>query len=69
MFFLALSGRPAAFVFSLVALLDILEGCTRAPAVVKKKKEKMKEKRRQKERQTEIDHGCPRNDILVLNST
>ena len=49
MFFLALSGRPAAFVFSLVALLDILEGCTRAPAVVKKKKEKMKEKRRQKE--------------------
>ena len=44
MFFLALSGRPAAFVFSLVALLDILEGCTRAPAVVKKKKEKMKEK-------------------------
>ena len=50
MFFSALSGRPAAFVFSLVALLDILEGCTRAPAVVKKKKEKIKIKKKDKKK-------------------
>jgi hypothetical protein len=41
-----LSGGPAAFVFSfLVALLDILGGCTRATAAVKKKKEKRTERR------------------------